>query len=142
MPYRLLYRSDSLLTGTADDVLAQVGALVLDSGMRNAACGLTGALLFTGSVFVQVLEGDAAAIEHTFERICNDLRHRRVTLIEFSRAPARVFGPWSMAGIRGDDQAQAMFPAFGDGAAVGAAAADAAVALMRDRLERSGVMAD
>ena len=107
--HRLLYRSDIDLVGSAADIQHQVGEIVRFSQARNAAAGLTGALLLTRGVFVQVLEGPLCAIEAAFERICCDLRHRRVELLELVQAEDRVFGAWSMARISADQRVERLF---------------------------------
>jgi Sensors of blue-light using FAD len=108
--YRLLYRSDVHLVGTEAGIRQQIAEIVQASEIRNASDDLTGALLHTRGVFIQALEGPLPAIETTFERICCDLRHRRVELLEFVQAEERIFGEWSMAGIRADRTIQKLFP--------------------------------
>ncbi len=136
--HRILYQSESLLTGTDADVRDQVAAIVAASKLRNCRDGLTGALLFTNGLFIQVLEGNAAALEATFERICRDVRHRRVVLHEFSEASGRVFAGWGMTGVPGASADDAlMFPAPGEAARPGRnrALAAGALNLMRGRLD-------
>lgn len=100
--HRLLYRSDTAFLGTEAEIRRQVAAIVEQSAARNAADDLTGALLQTRGVFIQALEGPLPALEAAFERICCDLRHRRVALLEFVRADARVFGEWAMVRVTAD----------------------------------------
>ncbi|MBE7183796.1 MAG: BLUF domain-containing protein [Methylobacterium mesophilicum] len=100
--HRLLYRSEPALAGLAEGVRLQVGAIVAQSAETNARNGLTGALLLTSDVFIQVLEGPAAALEATFERICRDMRHRRVRLLEIAAAEERVFAEWGMVCVEPD----------------------------------------
>ena len=107
--HRLLYRSDIDLVGSAADIQQQIGEIVRLSQARNAAAGLTGALLLTRGVFIQALEGPLPAIETTFERICCDLRHRRVELLELVQAEGRVFGEWSMARVSPDQRVERLF---------------------------------
>ena len=94
---RLLYRSEPALAGSAEDAKCQVAGIVQDAGARNMKVGLTGALLFYRGLFVQVLEGPVAALEPTFERICCDLRHRNLEVLELVPVDTRAFGNWSMA---------------------------------------------
>lgn len=109
--HRLLYTSDVALIGNEADIRQQVADIVAQSAARNAAEGLTGALLQTRGMFIQALEGPMAAVEATFERICCDLRHRRVDLLEFVRADSRVFGEWSMVSITPDRTIEKLFAA-------------------------------
>ena len=98
--HRLLYRSDAEMPGTAETIENVVDDIVALSAERNAAAGITGALVFTSRTFIQALEGPLEAVEATFERISCDLRHRRVRLLEASIATERAFANWSMARAR------------------------------------------
>ncbi len=111
---RLLYRSDSELIGSDRAVRAEAFAIADAAARRNARDGVTGALMFRGGVFVQLLEGEGAAIERVFERICRDLRHRRIVLLDFSDVDRRAFGEWDMVAFEGDEHAYRMFPAVSE----------------------------
>ena len=134
--HRLLYRSDVDLAGTAAGIKQQIVEIVRYSQGRNAAEGLTGALLHTRGVFIQVLEGSRPAIEATFERICCDLRHRRVDLLELVEADERVFGAWSMARISADQTVERLVTGLptGDDRMLETASAQATIQLMRSIL--------
>ncbi len=80
---RLIYKSRSALEGTASDLERGFEGLLETSRRRNAAEGVTGALMFTRLLFVQALEGPADIVERTFDRICCDLRHKEVEIIEY-----------------------------------------------------------
>ncbi|MFY9291953.1 MAG: BLUF domain-containing protein [Methylorubrum rhodinum] len=110
--HRLLYRSDMDLIGTDAAIGQQVTEIVCQSAERNAANALTGALLYTRGVFIQALEGPLPALEATFERICCDLRHRRVELLEFVQADARVFGEWAMVRVSASHAVEAYLPSL------------------------------
>ncbi|WP_342152907.1 BLUF domain-containing protein [Methylorubrum sp. SB2] len=110
--HRLLYRSDMHLTGSEADLRQEVAEIVRQSAARNAESNLTGALLHSRGVFIQVLEGPLPALETTFERICCDLRHRRVELLEFTQAAGRVFPEWSMTSVPTDGSAETLFRPF------------------------------
>ncbi|MBR0655328.1 BLUF domain-containing protein [Plastoroseomonas arctica] len=97
--HRLLYSSHCALDCEPDEVDAQVVSLVENAQQTNARHGITGALLFSSGMFVQALEGPLEAVEATFERICADMRHRDLRLIDFTIAETRAFGEWSMAAI-------------------------------------------
>lgn len=96
---RLLYRSEPTLSGTAEEFERQVDAIVRAAREANARVGITGALLTAPGLFIQALEGPASAVEKTFERICCDLRHRHLHLLEYVAVESRVFADWSMTGI-------------------------------------------
>jgi len=64
---------------------------------NNSAVQLTGALIFTGSIFIQLLEGNPRSLDRTMDRIVSDGRHSSV--IGLARGPIeqRQFPSWSMA---------------------------------------------
>lgn len=95
--YRLLYRSHCAFDGAPEEVEAKVVAMVESARPANERSGVTGALLFAADVFVQAIEGPLDAVEETFERICADMRHRDLQLIDFTAAETRAFEEWSMA---------------------------------------------
>ena len=74
------------------------------SAQRNAECGITGSLAYIDGHFIQVLEGEMYPLEDTFERICNDFRHREMRLIDYQAVPARLFPHWHMACITEQDE--------------------------------------
>ena len=91
----LLYISDSTLMLPADEW--QIDAIVDVARSRNAALGLTGALMFTHSNFVQVLEGSQAALDELMDSIRRDRRHRDVRVLEEESLASRRFPGWAMA---------------------------------------------
>ena len=131
--HRLLYRSESALVGSGEPVEREVAEIVRASRTANEAAGLTGALLLSSGVFTQALEGPLDAVEASFERICGDLRHRRVRLLEFAVAEERVFGEWSMARVTPTRELVRLCPGLGAGDDVGvdAATTAATIQLMR-----------
>ena len=66
---------------------------------NNTARGITGALMFYGGWFAQVLEGDEAAIQTLFKAIAADTRHSSVQVTEQGTVAARAFGRWAMANV-------------------------------------------
>jgi hypothetical protein len=94
--YRLLYQSKIALNGSQPEIDRKIETIVSTSAKSNAATGLSGALIASGGVFIQALEGPLGALETTFEKICTDRRHKRVTLIELAAAEERVFSEWAM----------------------------------------------
>lgn len=111
---RLLYRSDSELSGS-DRAVREAAFAIADAARgRNDAEGVSGALMFVGGVFVQLLEGDAPAVETVFERICRDPRHRRLTLLDYSQVDSLAFGGWGMVAFEGDPRARELFQTIGD----------------------------
>lgn len=74
-----------------------VKQIVATSRARNPCLGLTGALLFTGEHFAQVLEGPAASIDHLMASVADDPRHDRLIVVAREPIVTRRFGNWSMA---------------------------------------------
>lgn len=95
--YRLVYFSRNQLAGPPDAQEREVAAILEASRRNNPRADVTGALMFNAGCFGQVLEGPQPAVEATFERIQNDLRHGDVTLLALEPIEARSFPDWSMA---------------------------------------------
>lgn len=74
-----------------------VEKIVATSLARNPDLGLTGALLFTGEYFAQVLEGSAASIDHLMASVAKDPRHDQLIVVAREPIVARRFSHWSMA---------------------------------------------
>ncbi|MBZ9649241.1 BLUF domain-containing protein [Sphingobium sp. 3R8] len=72
-------------------------AIVGVSRIRNANLNVTGALIFSGSRFAQLIEGPVDSVAILREAIERDVRHRSVTTIEASAANGRLFEGWSLA---------------------------------------------
>lgn len=91
----LLYVSRSNIR--PDQAEATVAEIVSKSCDRNPTLAITGALLFTGTHFVQVLEGSAAVLDPLLVMICSDPRHTQLIVSERGLIQARRFGDWRMA---------------------------------------------
>ena len=76
---------------------AVVEALVAASRTRNATYDITGALLFTGAHFVQVLEGPAAMLDVIWLNLLNDSRHDGLVMTSREPLTQRRFGGWDLA---------------------------------------------
>ena len=64
---------------------------------RNAALDVSGALVFTGDHFAQVLEGPEEAIDQLMGSILRDPRHSAVNVVERPQIEERRFARWSLA---------------------------------------------
>lgn len=73
-----------------------VELIVAQSQARNAARAITGALIYTGQHFAQLLEGPASAVEPLFDRIVADPRHQCVTIVDRCGVQRRMFSNWHM----------------------------------------------
>ena len=81
------------------DVL-ELPAILESARRRNAELSVTGMLLFEGTSFLQVLEGESEVIDALFERIRADRRHTRVVLLLREPLASRSFGEWTMGASR------------------------------------------
>lgn len=95
--YNLAYISRNLLKGSADDVAAEIRRILDAANRNNPRLGVTGALLYSGGYFCQVIEGPQAVLEDLFETIQMDPRHGDVTVLHFEPIDARGFSDWAMA---------------------------------------------
>lgn len=90
----LIYASKSRLAPeTAQDEVAQ---LVARARRWNSEAGITGALLFDGAHFVQVIEGSAASIDQLFLKLWADPRHDGLVVAKHGPLAERQFSAWSL----------------------------------------------
>lgn len=76
-----------------DDILAL-------SQHANHSENTSGLLIYTGSTFFQVIEGQKEACERLFDRIYFDKRHSRIRLLQYERVETRYFAEWAMGFCR------------------------------------------
>ncbi len=80
-----------------EDLDAQALHDILAASVRhNDASGITGFLLHGHGLFMQVLEGDAKAVEATMQRILADTRHSQLRVLEHGPVARREFSDWAM----------------------------------------------
>ena len=101
--HRLVYQSLCAIHDTEAALIAEVDDILAVARPKNQAAGVTGALMFNGTHYAQVLEGPREAVERIFECIQLDPRHSDVVLLSFDPAEKRLFGNWSMAHVGGAD---------------------------------------
>lgn len=79
-------------------VTTTVTAAILASARRhNSPAGITGVLCQGSGLYLQVLEGERAAVNRLYASIISDKRHQDVELLSFEEISQRRFGAWSMA---------------------------------------------
>ena len=110
--HRLVYYSRNCLALSPDAMEREIAQILATSQVNNARVGVTGALMFNQGCFAQVLEGPQHAVEATFERIQQDVRHGEVALLSFGPAEARGFPVWSMAYVGASDADAARYRAI------------------------------
>lgn len=111
--YQLIYRSQTAIAGSDTAIAGQVASLLEGSVRNNVRTGVTGALLFTASDIIQVLEGRCTDVEGVFERICCDLRHMELELMSFVPVEARCFGDAPMQRVDAGSEIGALFQQLG-----------------------------
>jgi Sensors of blue-light using FAD len=63
---------------------------------RNEVRDLTGMLVFDHQHFLQVIEGDRAAVSLLLGKLMSDTRHKNLTVLELDEITQRSFADWSM----------------------------------------------
>jgi len=91
----VLYISRSTID--PDDAESQVGAIVAAAMPANRQNGLTGALLFTGTHFAQLIEGREQEIDILISALQRDPRHDELQIVARMPIADRRFKDWSMA---------------------------------------------
>jgi hypothetical protein len=104
----VMYLSQSLIES------AEVDELVSYSLTNNLATGVTGAMLFTGRYFVQIIEGAPDTVEKLIARIRKDSRHHKMKVILRKPTTKRTYQKWSMGYVVLPFADQAIVPLLGD----------------------------
>jgi Sensors of blue-light using FAD len=92
---RLLYVSESNIEALSAD--RTVSEIIERAQVKNAQIHVTGALIFTGQHFAQVLEGSPESISMLMAYIYNDPRHTNIVVFDKSPITQRQFPDWTMA---------------------------------------------
>lgn len=91
--FQIIYSSEAAARFRPDELVS----LLELARHRNDCHNVTGMLVYCNGRFLQALEGDAADVVGTFERIGQDVRHIRLKTLFRGHSPlGRVFGEWSM----------------------------------------------
>ena len=93
--HSLLYVSESALH--PDQAEGEVCSIVDAAVIANQRMDITGALIFTGQHFAQIIEGDFPQIESLIKVISLDRRHRKPRILERLDIGERRFSSWAMA---------------------------------------------
>lgn len=89
---RLLYISTMRAPLAATDV----GEILRVSRANNARDDITGLLIVGNNRFLQLLEGPAAAVDRTYDRIKQDPRHFAAVTLDDREGDTRLFPEWAM----------------------------------------------
>lgn len=93
--YRLIYVSYSTLGVNWDDLKD----ILIKSEQNNAELNLSGLLVVSGNIFLQVLEGPERALNALYAKILLDPRHENPTILSYTPIHERHFSEWSMKGV-------------------------------------------
>ena len=95
--YQLSYISKNMIEGDKQILQSQIESILTSASNNNVKLGITGALLYSGGYFCQVIEGEEDNLESIFEIIQQDSRHAEITVLNFEKTNERNFYEWSMA---------------------------------------------
>ena len=76
-----------------------LNAILRKSTANNPATGVTGVLCFSGSIFLQVLEGGRSQVSTLYNKISRDPRHHEVVLLSYEEIGERSFAGWAMGQV-------------------------------------------
>ena len=105
MLIQLIYASRSSRVLGPADVKDILGA----SQRNNTRAGVTGALCLNNGIFLQLLEGDRAAVNALYHRLLKDTRHKDTAVLDFGEIPHRRFTSWSMGLLGSVDANRQLF---------------------------------
>jgi putative two-component system response regulator len=83
-------------TATRELDEAELRRILEASQRHNVVQEVTGMLLYSQGSFMQVLEGEASAVEEAMSRIAADSRHHGIFRISEKAVKQREFGNWAM----------------------------------------------
>jgi hypothetical protein len=104
MTYEIIYASSA--TGALPET--ELAKILSVARATNAARGVSGMLLYEAGSFLQILEGEQAAVEQLYEHISKDKRHGQVVVLHRGEIAAPVFAEWSMGLLAMSDAVRAM----------------------------------
>ncbi len=80
---------------------------------NNPVKGITGALCYDDTYFLQCIEGPRTAINQLYKSILADMRSTHATLLEYSDIHERIFESWSMAYVKADELTEQIVMKYG-----------------------------
>ncbi|MGL4636075.1 MAG: BLUF domain-containing protein [Beijerinckiaceae bacterium] len=95
------------------DIASTHAEIMYRASSRNKQNGITGCLAYCCNWFIQVIEGEQAVVEETFERIKNDSRHSDIRLMGRREIRGRSFPDWNMVGINLKEQSAQYLQSYG-----------------------------
>jgi len=77
--------------------MTDLAAMLKESRARNRAHGITGVLILSDGVFLQILEGEKPEVLQLYENIQRDPRHHGAKVYREDDIEERAFASWNMA---------------------------------------------
>ncbi|MEL6677487.1 MAG: BLUF domain-containing protein [Pseudomonadota bacterium] len=105
--YSLIYRSYARPPWIGERTLNDIAR---EANTFNNSNGVSGMLIFSDGVFVQVLEGSTVTILELTAKIAADRRNERLRVLWHGNVSGRRFGQWSMGCFDFSDAARASAP--------------------------------
>jgi hypothetical protein len=90
--YFLIYTSYALSSGERE-----LKTLLQQARERNKNCAITGMLIYSSGIYIQLLEGAQEGVEQLYQAIKRDTRHKSVALLKQGTIESRYFNDWSMS---------------------------------------------
>jgi hypothetical protein len=75
---------------------ADIAAILTQARANNQRDGLTGALLYHGGRFIQIIEGPDEVLLSRYATIAADPRHHVIQVVRQQRVAERQFAEWTM----------------------------------------------
>ena len=110
MTYQIVYSSHSTVPMQSDDL----EDLLERARARNAQLGISGALVYTDGVFLQILEGERAPVEALMAGIRKDVRHENVEILREGDIASARFSHWKMAYVAATPEQVARWAGVGE----------------------------
>ena len=79
----------------------EIQDLLTVANRKNEEYNLTGMLLYNGTYFLQVLEGDTKDIESLMKNLQKDHRHSKIVVLGEKEIVQRDFKQWNMGCVNG-----------------------------------------
>jgi len=92
MLVRLIYASRAGEPPSAE----ALSTLMKSARAYNLTAGITGVLVYSDGIYLQLLEGGRDAVSALYNRIARDKRHHEVVLLSYDEVSERRFAGWAM----------------------------------------------
>jgi hypothetical protein len=115
--------------------------ILKQSRKNNPKNGITGMLLFSNGIFVQVIEGGRTEVSRLMTTIIRDERNIDVEVLSFSEIAERRFGNWNMGQVNLTTINPALLLKYSEKAELNpfCCSADATMALLCDIAETGAI---